>query len=84
MVWQDVLIGIATIFLSYALIPQVMYGFRKKKKTVIIQTSLITTLGLIALTISYISLQMPFALTTNLSATFLWILLLIQGIVYKK
>ena len=84
MIWQDILIGIGTIILSYALVPQVIYGFKKKKKTVVLQASLATVIGLSMLTISYTSLKMTFALITNLLATFLWVLLLIQGILYKE
>ncbi|MCR4284826.1 MAG: hypothetical protein NUV97_02150 [archaeon] len=84
MLWEDLFIMIATILLSYALVPQVIYGFKKKKKFVVIQTSLLTTIGLLMLTISYISLELPLALISNSVAVILWMLILIQGSIYKE
>ena len=75
---------IGTILLSYALIPQVIYGFKKKRRLVTLQTSGLSALGLLILNISFLSLGLPLALITNAIAMLLWIILFFQGISFPK
>lgn len=81
--WQDIVITISTLLLSYALIPQVIYGFKKRKGTVTIQTSLITTCGLYTIAICLFTLGLLFSSIMNLFTGTLWAVLLIQRIIYK-
>ncbi len=84
MIWQDLVITIAMIFLSYALVPQVLSGFKTKKTTIKIQTALITTIGILLMGITYFTLELYFSFGIAITQSFLWALLLIQSIRYKK
>jgi hypothetical protein len=84
MVWQDVIITICIIAFSYALIPQIILGFKKKKKLIAFQTALITSIGMFILSITYITLGLPFSAIMGLITAMLWAILLIQGIIYKS
>jgi uncharacterized membrane protein len=81
--WQDLVITISTLLLGYALIPQVVHGFKKRKGTVTIQTSLITTLGLYTIAICLLTLNLQFSAIMNFITGTLWAVLLIQRIAYK-
>jgi len=81
--WQDLVITISTLLLGYALIPQVVDGFKKRKGTVTIQTSLITALGLYTIAICLFTLGLYFSFIMNLFTGTLWAVLLIQKIIYK-
>jgi len=81
--WQDIVLTICMIAFSYALVPQVIDGFRKKKGTINLQTSLITSLGMLVLTITYTTLDLYFSVIVSSITTVLWFTLLVQKIVYK-
>ena len=78
MVWQDYLISIVSVIFSIALIPQVMIGFKKKKKSVSIQTSFPTTAGLYAMSMAFLTLGLYFSALTSLITGSLWYTLLVQ------
>ena len=84
MIWQDLVITIANILFSYALIPQVIYGFKDHKPTVLIQTAFLTALGLYAVAIAFLTLNLIFSAVVSLLTGTLWALLLIQSIIYKR
>jgi hypothetical protein len=81
--WQDIVIAVASIFLSYAIIPQILYGFKKKKKTVTCQTALITVIGVYAIAFSFFTLQLYFSAIMNSITGTLWLILFIQSVIYK-
>ncbi len=84
MTWQDILITIATIAISYALIPQVYKGFKDKKKYITKQTSFLTGISLYAISFTYFSLKLIFSgIITTISAI-LWTIIFIQSVIYKK
>jgi hypothetical protein len=83
MVWQDVVIMFAVIVMSYALIPQVYYGFVKKKRTVVFQTAFLTFVGLVVLSYVYFTLGLFLSGMISSVTAFLWFLLLLQNILYK-
>jgi len=83
MMWQDITITIANIIFAYALIPQVMQGFKHKKGYINLQTAFLTTIGLYAMAIAFVSLNLIFStIIVGINAT-LWFILLIQGLIYK-
>jgi uncharacterized protein with PQ loop repeat len=84
MVWQDIILTIATIFLTYALIPQVIKGFKTKKTAITFQTSLITFLGMYIVCFIYYTLNLYFSTITAFLTGTLWLILFIQSIIYKK
>ncbi len=81
--WQDIVISISTLLLGYALIPQVIEGFRKKKGLMNIQTAMITTLGLYTIAVMLLTLGLYFSFAMNFLTGTLWAILLIQKIIYK-
>jgi hypothetical protein len=84
MVWQDIVIAICALLFGYALIPQVVQGFRKKKGVMTLQTAVITTAGLYILAVCFLTLEMYFSMAMNFLTGTLWLLLLIQRAIYKK
>ncbi len=68
---------------SYALIPQILKGFKEKKGHLAFQTALLTTIGLYASCIAFISLELFFSgIICSINGT-LWLILLIQKMIYR-
>jgi hypothetical protein len=84
MVWQDIVIALANILFGYSLLWQVYYGFKKKKGLLSLQTSLLTTIGLYAISVAYFSLNLYVSTIIGIFNGTMWLLLFIQGIIYKK
>ena len=82
MTWQDIIITTTMIAFSYALLPQIIKGFKQKKSLIALQTSLITSLGMFILTITYYTLNLTFSTIMALITTSLWTTLLIQNRIY--
>jgi len=83
MIWQDIAITIVLILFSYALLPQVIKGFKTKKKTIVTQTALISFGGLYILSFIYLTLELYFATIISFITATLWLILFIQTIIYK-
>lgn len=83
MVWQDIVITLCLIAFSYALIPQVYQGFKQRKGFINIQTSLITSIGMYTLTFVYFTLNLNFSTIIAFVTGTLWLILFIQGVIYK-
>jgi hypothetical protein len=84
MVWQDIVISIASILFAYSLAFQVYHGFKKKKGFITLTASGLTAFGMIALAICYLTLNMYMSATSSTIIAALWITLFIQRIIYKK
>lgn len=84
MVWQDWLISISIILMGYAMVPQVIHGFKKKHSTIKLQTSILTTLTLYTMALAFFSLKLYFSASMDMVIGTLWLILFIQGIIYKK
>jgi hypothetical protein len=82
--WQDVVISIVMVLFAYALIPQIIRGFKIKRKLVSVQTSLITCLGMYVLSYVYSTLNLNFSVIVSLITGTLWLILFIQSLIYKK
>jgi len=81
--WQDYLITLSVVAFSYALLPQIYQGYKQKKGFINSQTSLITLIGMYALTYTYFSMGFLFSsIITFISGT-LWLTLFIQKLIYK-
>ncbi len=82
--WQDFAIAIADVFLSYALLPQIIHNFKNKHSDVTFQTSIIGTVCLYFLVYVVYTLGLIFAsIITGIAAT-LWLIILIQTFIYGK
>ena len=84
MVWQDIVIFTIMILFSYALVPQVYLGFKKKKGFVNLQTSLITFIGMYILSFIYFTLNLYFSAIIGIVTGTLWFILFLQRIIYVK
>lgn len=82
--WQDIVISIISITASIALIPQVINGFKTKRKIISIFTSLITFIGLYILSFVYLTLKLNFSTIITMITGTLWLILFIQSIIYKN
>ena len=82
--WQDIALAAVSIILAYALVPQVLQGFKTKKKTVSTQTSIIAFLGMFIVTSLYLVMHLYFASAVAFITGILWFIIFIQGIIYKK
>jgi len=83
MVWQDFVIGGSSVIFSIALIPQIYYGFKKKKGFVTVATSLPTFIGLMVVSITFFTLSLYFSSITSFIIGTLWLILLIQRLKYE-
>lgn len=84
MVWQDILISVASIIFSVALIPQVYHGFKKKIGPIKLQTSVPTFIGLYAISITYFTLSLNFSAVICLLTGTIWLILSIQKLIYGR
>ena len=81
--WQDIVITIANFIFAYALIPQVVKGFKDKKAHIHIQTGLLTTTGMYAMSFAFFSLGLLFSTIIGVFNATMWLLLFIQSLIYK-
>lgn len=81
--WQDYIITIVNFIFAYALIPQVLQGFREKKGHINFQTALFNTIGMYAVVIAYATLNLWFSTIVGTFNATMWLLLFIQKILYK-
>jgi len=84
MIWQDVVITIANIIFSLALIPQVIEGFKGRKGFVTLITSGPTFIGLYSISIAFYTLLLFLSSITAFIAGTLWLTLFIQRLIYRK
>ncbi|MBI2146950.1 hypothetical protein HYU19_00555 [Candidatus Woesearchaeota archaeon] len=84
MIWQDIVIATAQVLFGYSLIYQVYQGFKHKKGFLSFQTSLLTTIGLAAMTVAYLTLHLYLSSVLSGFIGILWLLLMIQAILYKS
>lgn len=84
MSWQDLVITIAVFLMSYALIPQVIKGFKTKKALISIQTAAITAAALYTISFVYLTINLYFSSAMNFLTGTLWTILLVQSIIYRK
>ena len=83
MAWQDIVITVSIILMSYALVPQVIRGFKLRKNLISLQTSFITTISIYAVTVAFFSLGLYFSAVMDFVIATLWLVIFIQGIAYK-
>jgi len=82
--WEDIVITLANLLFTYALVPQVYHGFKTKKSGIVLQTSALTTIGLYATCLSFFSLALFFSGTVTLVNGTLWAILFIQRLKYRR
>lgn len=84
MTWQDIVLSMTIILASYALIPQVIHGFKIKRGLITYQTSIIYAVAIYTAAIVFLTLGLYFSALMDFIIGTLWLVLLIQKIMYKK
>lgn len=84
MVWPDITLTLANLTFTYALIPQVYQGFKTKKGAIVLQTGILTSLGLFASCIAFFSLNLIFSGTICNINAMLWTTLAFQKLIFKE
>ena len=83
MLWQDIVITIATIVFSAALLPQVVHGFKEKRGAIKLATSAPTFVGLFVVSGTYFTLSLYFSAVVCFITGVLWFILFVQRLIYK-
>jgi len=84
MVWQDIVITLANVLFIYSTLNQVIYGFKVKKGTITYIASGGSALGLMAMGVAFLTLELYLSSFVAFLSSILWIILFIQRIIYKK
>lgn len=84
MIWQDLVISIASATFAVALIPQVVHGFRSKVGPIKLVTSIPTCLGLFAIAYSVLTLGLIYSTITTAFTGTMWLILVIHRMIYEK
>ena len=84
MLWQDIVIALANVLFTYSLFNQVVHGYLKKRGFITKTTSGLTAFGLYAVTIAFLTLHLYISSCIAAVSATLWLILFVQGIVYKK
>ena len=82
--WQDIAIAIISIIFNIVLIPQIIYGFKSKRKTLAPSTALFTFIGVYATVFVYFTLKLYFTAIMSIISGTLWLILFVQSTKYKK
>ena len=83
MMWQDLAIMIINIALGYALVPQIIKGFKKKKGDVTLQTSIVSSISLFVMAFTVLTLDLYLSTIITFVDAVLWTILLVQKLKYK-
>ncbi|MDD5012196.1 MAG: hypothetical protein PHQ66_00915 [Candidatus Nanoarchaeia archaeon] len=82
--WQDITLAIISVVLNFALVPQIIRGFKTKKKTIVVSTGLIFFVGVYLFCFIYLTLDLYFSALTSFISGTLWFTLFVQSIIYGK
>jgi uncharacterized protein with PQ loop repeat len=82
--WQDIGISIIAILFNIALVPQIIYGVKTKRKTIATSTATLTSLGAYFIAYIYFTLELYVSTAIQSIGATLWFVLLIQSIKYRK
>jgi len=83
MVWQDIVFSISTVLFAYALIPQIYQNWKRQRGSITLQTSLLTTIGMYAITLAYFTLDLFLSTIVGFITGSLWLILFVQKLAYK-
>jgi len=84
MIWQDVVIGVVNVLFMYAMIPQLVYGFKTKKGLISVQFSILNIVAMILLLIVYVSFGLYLSVVLTSALIVLWAVLFFQRVSYGK
>lgn len=84
MLWQDIVISLANVLFLYSLFKQSYHGFKKKRGFITLQTSSLTTVGLIGMSIAMFSMKLYISGFVLALSAVMWFVLLIQRVAYGE
>lgn len=84
MVWQDIVIFTANLLFTFSIFIQVAHGFKEKKAFLRKDTSLINSIGLSVMAVTFFTLELAFSMVIVGINSILWFTLFLQGVLYKK
>ena len=76
--------AVAAFAFSYALIPQIIKGYKNKHQDIALQSSIITSIALYVLAFTSVTLELYYYASMNFLAAVLWSTLLVQRLIYSK
>jgi uncharacterized protein with PQ loop repeat len=82
--WQDIGLAITAVLFNIALVPQIIYGAKAKRKTIATSTAALTSIGMCFITCIYFTLELYITTVVQLIGTSLWTILFLQSIKYRK
>lgn len=84
MIWQDMVIALASIVFVVGLCYQVVRDHTNKKPSVSFPTAITTTLGMYAISISFFTLELLFSAIMAFVTATLWLGITIQSVAYRE
>jgi uncharacterized protein with PQ loop repeat len=82
--WQDIAITIVGIILNLAMLPQIIRGFKLKRKMIASSTAIITMIGVFVVGFVFFTLKLYFSAILQCIGGIFWTILFIQSIIYKN
>lgn len=83
MKWQDIIIFGGMLLSAYALVPQIIKGFKDKQRHLNLQTVLINGLAGFAMSLTFFTLYLYLSAATSAVVATCWTILLYQTVKYK-
>lgn len=80
----DGIMSLSVLLLTISLVPTILVQRELRASTIPLKTALPMVIALIGITISVILLNLWFTTALNMVQTLLWVVLLVQSIVYRK
>jgi hypothetical protein len=84
MIWQDVVVGFVNVLFMYAMIPQLVYGFKTKRGLISIQFSVLNILAMLGLLLVYVSFELYISIVLTVILIVLWMALFLQRVFYGE
>lgn len=82
MIWQDVVMGGCSVLFVWAMLPQVLLGFRERRGYASVATSVTTGTALWVTAGCLATLGAPATAVVNVMCGFLWFVLAAQNVAY--
>jgi len=82
--YSDQILMVCSAVFAISLFPQVLYNYRNKCSEIPYQTSILTTLFMIVVTLVYISNDFWLSVTMGSTTTLMWATIAVQRYIYNK
>ena len=78
------MVGFVNVLFIYAMIPQLVYGFKTRKGLISIQFSLLNILAMLLLLLVYVSFGLYLSVVLTVVLIVMWMILFLQRVSYGK